>query len=82
MNDPRRVSLGAVLAGLALGALTLLAAFGVWQAFKIGGVRDITVHGWIALSLAVVLTGALAGGLVWLAFYSSRHGYDDGPSKD
>jgi hypothetical protein len=36
-----------------------------------------TVHGYVAMALAVVLTFLLGGGLMGLAFYSSRHGYDD-----
>ena len=36
-----------------------------------------SIHLWIALALALVFTAALGGGLMWLAFYSSREGWDD-----
>ncbi len=66
---------GLVLAGCA-GAL----AFVLWSlksAWRLGGGAHLGVHGWVALGLAFVLTGALGGGLMWLAFYSSRKGWDD-----
>ncbi len=50
------------------GAAWLLSA---WDAVQIG------VHGWIALSLGVVLSLAVGGGLMALVFISSRRGYDD-----
>lgn len=68
------------------GLFVLLAAFAVilglsawalWLARRMEGFRDMTVHGWIALGLALLLGGALTGGLMWLAFYSARKGYDD-----
>lgn len=34
-------------------------------------------HGWLAMTLGVVLTAALGGGLMYLVFYSARHGHDD-----
>ncbi len=34
-------------------------------------------HGWLAMGLGVVLTAALGGGLMYLVFYSARHGHDD-----
>ena len=36
-----------------------------------------SIHGWIAMILGIVLTLALGGGLMALSFYSARHGYDD-----
>jgi len=56
-----------LLAALA-GAAWLLSA---WDAVQIG------VHGWIALSLGVILSLAVGGGLMALVFVSSRRGYDD-----
>jgi ABC-type transport system involved in cytochrome c biogenesis permease subunit len=41
------------------------------------GNSKMSIHGWIAMTLAAVLTLGLGGGLMWLAFYSSRRGYDD-----
>jgi ABC-type uncharacterized transport system permease subunit len=66
-----------LLSLLGLGLLIVLTGYGVFLSFKIGGFALITVHGWVALGLAVVLTALLAGGLIALAFYSNSHGYDD-----
>jgi hypothetical protein len=46
----------------------------VWAA--IGG-GDLSIHGWIALSLGVLGTVGLAWGLMTLAFKSDREGWDD-----
>jgi ABC-type uncharacterized transport system permease subunit len=66
-----------LLSLLCLGLLVVLSGYGAFLAFKIGGFALITVNGWVALGLAVVLTALLAGGLIALAFYSNSHGYDD-----
>ncbi|MDP3853440.1 hypothetical protein [Phenylobacterium sp.] len=57
-----------------------VAAFGGWTFYagsSIGG-------GWSSLAPimlyvvgGVLVVGALAGGLMWLAFYSARRGYDE-----
>lgn len=60
----------------ALGFVALLCLWGVWIAFKSGG-APIGVHGWIAMGIAVVVGGGVSAGLMWLAFYSARKGYDD-----
>jgi hypothetical protein len=41
-----------------------------------GGV-NLGLHGWLALTIALVGTTVVAGGLMWLAFYSARAGWDD-----
>ena len=65
--------LALLLAGLiAAGATALLAL--AWTA--IGG-AEMTMHGWIALSLGVVGTVLLAWVLMALAFKSDREGWDD-----
>ncbi len=68
--------------GFALVAAVLAAflAFAVWAFFKLWGMAGETkmsIHGYIAMGLAGVLTLVVGGGLMWLAFYSSRKGYDD-----
>ena len=65
-------SVGLALAGLAIGAV--LVAVVAW---KVTPPTTISVHGYIALALAIVLGGGLSAGLMWLMFYSSRKGYDD-----
>lgn len=64
-----------LLAALALTAGVL--GWGYFANSRLGGGWD-----WIAPILPFVIVGLIAvggltGGLMWLAFYSSRHGYDD-----
>lgn len=65
-----------LLALLCLAAVagTVLAFVAAWRN---AGEVEMTVHGWIAMGLAFAVTGLLGGGLMWLAFYSSRKGWDD-----
>jgi high-affinity Fe2+/Pb2+ permease len=82
MIDPRPQRRPRIGLGLILLTVVLLAALGgvVW-AFTVvwgdSGSVHMSANGWIAMILAFVVTGALGGGLMWLAFYSSRKGYDD-----
>ena len=64
--------LAVVLGGLLVAALALTLFF--W--FDLGEV-EISIHGFIAMGLGIVLTLALGIGLMALVFYSSRQGYDD-----
>ena len=68
--------------GRVLVALLCLAAIGgvvlaFTAAWENAGDAELTAHGWIAMGLAFGCTGLLGGGLMWLAFYSSRRGWDD-----
>lgn len=76
---PRRALawlLVAVVAALAAGAIG-------WAFFaELGGASAMSVHGWIALGLGFLFSGALGGGLMWLASYSSRRGYDEEVGKE
>jgi len=38
---------------------------------------DIGLHGVVALTLGCLVSLALGGGLMFLVFYSSRHGHDE-----
>jgi hypothetical protein len=58
----------------ALLALAIYAAMEVWTALE---GTAISAHGWIALSAGVLVTFGLGAGLMFLVFYSNRHGYDD-----
>ena len=64
---------------LLLGVLGGLLALTLWLFFADWSRLDwhMSVHGWIAMSLGVVLTLGLGAGLMALSFFSSRHGYDD-----
>ena len=37
----------------------------------------LSVHGWIALTLGIVLSALLWAGLLYLSHYSAKNGYDD-----
>ncbi|MBI3516711.1 MAG: hypothetical protein HY060_21990 [Proteobacteria bacterium] len=69
--------LAAVLVPLLIGAAVISA----WIWGEIGD-TPIGAQGYVALGLGVVATLAVGGGLMWLVFYSSRHGYDDRAGRD
>lgn len=51
-----------------------------WALWSIGGFRGVTGgSGTMALIIAggAIFTALLAGGLMWLAFWSSKKGYDE-----
>jgi cation transporter-like permease len=69
-----------IAAVLLLAGFAAMAAFGVW-AFHAG---EAFGNGWGELRPimpfvigGLIVVGALTGVLMWLAFYSSRRGYDD-----
>ena len=64
---------------VALGLLTLLALaiFGAYRTWVELEDVAISTNGWIALGLGALATLVLGAGLMFLVFYSSRHGYDD-----
>lgn len=62
------VSLGGILTA------AVAAVVYIWQAL---GDVPISGHGLAALLLGAVLSIALGVGLMFLVFYSSRHGHDD-----
>ena len=47
-----------------------------WTAFGATGFAMPAI-GWIALGVGALVTIAVGSGLMFLVFYSSRHGYDD-----
>ncbi len=57
-----------------LAALLVAGLFALWI---LRGVAGFTLHGYIALAIGLVGTTLLAAGLMWLAFHSSRAGWDD-----
>ena len=72
----KAILLVVVLGGLLIGSVIWAVRF--WTAFgevQFGG------HGFIALALGVLLSLVLGIGLMFLVFYSSRHGHDDGVGK-
>ena len=66
----------------ALGFLgfAAFAAFAVWaiyQGSRIGGGWASLAPIWPFVAGGLLLVGLLTGVLMWLAFYSADHGYDD-----
>ena len=75
---PRRFSAGKVLALAALAALcTVLILYFLQQAADITGPVEMTIHGWIALTIGVVFSMVVGICLMALVFFSARHGYDE-----
>lgn len=68
----RTAVLIAVLAGLL--AVALLAGLYLW--WSLSDV-DISIHGLVAMMLGALLSLALGTGLMFLVFYSNRHGHDE-----
>jgi hypothetical protein len=70
----------AVFLGLTFIGLALFGAFAAW-AFVVtskidGGWRSL-LPVWPYVLGGLITVAALTGGLMWLAFYSANHGYDD-----
>jgi hypothetical protein len=72
----KRLSLGVLLGSGFLLALAALAVWGLVVTWNFAGDVKISIHGYIAMALGVVGTIFMAGGLIWLAYYSARKGYD------
>ena len=66
-----------VLLILSLGVLLIVAAVGSLYGWTSLDDVEMSANGIIALVLGVTVSAALGGGLMFLVFYSSRHGYDD-----
>jgi hypothetical protein len=62
---------------VALAVMFGFAAWGFLAAWKMAGNAPMSVHGYVAMGLGIVLSLLLGGGLMALAFHSSRRGYDD-----
>jgi hypothetical protein len=70
----------AVVLGLTFVGLAAFAVFAGWAFFegsKMGGGWRSLGPIWPYVAGGVAVTGALAGVLMWLAFYSANHGYDE-----
>jgi hypothetical protein len=61
--------------------LAAAAGVGWWGWNQLADV-EMGLHGYIALALGVLATTALGVGLMWLVYYSDRHGYDDEVGRD
>ena len=59
-----------------LGVLGLVVGWTVW-AWQQTAEVEMSVHGYVAMTLGIVFTLLVGCGLMALMFYSSRSGYDD-----
>jgi hypothetical protein len=65
---------------LVAGFLVAFLGFGLWGstvAWRLAGNSKMSVHGYVALGLGVGFSLLLGFGLMGLAFFSSRRGWDD-----
>jgi hypothetical protein len=58
---------------LAILGVTLWWAMHAWNAVDV----EMSVHGYVAMTLGIIFSLVIGCGLMALMFYSSRHGYDD-----
>jgi len=75
----RPIGVGTVLTvAVLLGLLVLAAAFLVigWETPEGPHGTEMSVGGYVAMALGTLITMALGGGLMFLVFYSNRHGRD------
>ena len=63
-----KISAGFVVLTVSLLALLGFVIWGAGAAWRLGGNTPMSIHGYIAVGLALLLTGGLGGGLMWLAF--------------
>ena len=62
---------------IALAAAAFAAVY-TWVSF---GEVEMSIHGFLAMGLGIVFSLILGAGLMFLVFYSSRHGHDDEPKR-
>lgn len=64
-----------ILSSLGAGVVFALALYhsGLWQELNL----RLTWHGWLAMTLGIILTTGLGVALMVLVFVSNRHGFDD-----
>jgi len=74
------MNIGTILLGI-----FLLGLLGVSFYFAFAGLSidvEVPASGTAMLILGVVVSLGVGGGLMWLIFYSNRHGYDEPPREE
>ena len=82
LQDFRRLSSGAWIAIIVLLFLLVLAIVGVFLSGTGDLAAGVSDAGMVAMTLGVLFTLAIGGGLMALIFYSSRRGYDENAARD
>ena len=67
---------------LSLLALLVIAAVFSYTIWSAPGGAEVSANAYIAMALGVIVTMAVAVGLMSLTFYSNRHGYDESASPE
>jgi len=77
VHESKRAGLGTA-GWLTIAALGMLLGAAIWFLFYGWNLTDaqISTHGYIALTLGILLSALLGGGLMTLLFWSNRKGYD------
>jgi len=68
-----RITVLVIFGAIIALALTFWGVSSMWAQMGV----TMSLHGWIAYGLGVVVSILLAGGLFFLTFKSARDGYDD-----
>jgi hypothetical protein len=68
---------------IAISLMLALLAGAVYVGYVGWNLTDVSMPltGYVAMTLGIVFSLLIGGGLMALMFYSSRHGYDEPPSK-
>ena len=77
VHESKRASLG-VAGWLAIAAMGIVLGAAIWFMFYGWNLTNaqISTQGYIALTLGIVLSALVGGGLMALLFWSNRKGYD------
>jgi len=70
------------VAAIIAGAVVVVIAVVIASLWASIGDSGISIAGWLAMALGVIVTLALGVGLMTLVFISSRRGYDELAGKD
>lgn len=71
-----------IVTALGLAAFAVFAAWAFREAGDMGQGWSGLTHIWPYVAGGVIVVAALTGGLMWLAFFSARRGYDDRQKPD
>ena len=78
----RRHAAFLLLTFLGLAAFAAFAVYAYFVGAKLEGGWASLVPIWPFVLGGLIMVAALTGGLMWLAFYSANHGYDDRIDSD
>ncbi|MDB5617407.1 hypothetical protein [Tardiphaga sp.] len=81
-SQTQKLTIGQAVLLLALFTMLVFAVVWASMAWSSAEGVEMSIHGWIALTLGVVFSLVIGCGLMFLMFYSSRSGYDETASPD